>query len=171
MSSGDVVIRGRAHLVGDHVNTDLIIPGRYCHLASAAEMAAHCFEDLDPGFVSRFRPGGVIVAGLNFGCGSSREEAPVTLKAAGVACVVARSFARIFFRNCVNIGLPILECPAAVVRVTHGDLLAVDFERGSVTIERTGECHRAVPFPPFMQELIRRGGLMADARARLASGR
>ena len=161
-----MIIRGKTYVCGDHINTDLIIPGRYCHLPTE-EMATHCMEDFDPAFFQTFERGGVIVAGVNFGCGSSREEAPVTLKAAGVACVVAAGFARIFFRNCINIGLPIVESPEAVCRICQGDLLEVDTAAGTVSVGSL--VFKTAPFPPFMQELIARGGLVADARARLAS--
>lgn len=163
-----MTLKGKAYCFGDHINTDLIIAGRYCHLP-AEEMARHVMEDEDATFVDRFEKGGIIVGQRNFGCGSSREEAPSTLKAAGISCVIARSFARIFYRNCVNIGLPILECPQACQAVEEGHELSIDTTKGTIKDETTGALFQAAPFPEFMRNLIDGGGLMADARRRLAA--
>ena len=159
---------GKAYCFGEHVNTDLIIAGRYCHLP-ADEMAKHVMEDQDETFVERFEKGGILVAQRNFGCGSSREEAPSTLKAAGISCVIAVSFARIFYRNCVNIGLPILECPEACQKIDEGHTLEIDTTAGTIVDKTSGETFQATPFPEFMKNLIHGGGLMADARRRLAA--
>ncbi len=152
-------IRGTIFKYGDNVDTDVIIPARYLNTPDANELAAHCMEDIDPQFASTVRRGDILVAGRNFGCGSSREHAPLAIKACGVACVIAASFARIFYRNALNIGLPILECPAASESLAAGHLAAVDLAAGTVTDETTGATFAAEPFPPFMQELIKAGGL------------
>ena len=152
-------IMGTAHKFADNVDTDVIIPARYLNTPDAKELAAHCMEDIDADFAKRVKAGDVIVAGRNFGCGSSREHAPLAIKTSGVACVVAATFARIFYRNALNIGLPILECPDAADAVSAGDEVSVDLETGVVTDETTGRSFRAEPFPPFMQELIAAGGL------------
>lgn len=159
---------GRVWKYGDNVNTDVIIPARYLFTSDPKELAAHCMEDLDPQFAPNVRPGDVIVAGRNFGSGSSREHAPVSIRAAGVKCVVAASFARIFYRNAINVGLPILECPEAAAALEHGEEVEVDVEAGTIRRTRTGEVFRAAPFPPFMQEILRSGGLVEYARRRLA---
>ncbi|PZN10028.1 MAG: 3-isopropylmalate dehydratase small subunit [Bacillota bacterium] len=159
---------GRVWKYGDDVNTDVIIPARYLFTSDPQELAAHCMEDLDPDFAANVRPGDVIVAGRNFGCGSSREHAPVSIRAAGVQCVIAVSFARIFYRNAINVGLPILECPEAVQALEHGEEVEVDLEAGTIRRTATGEVFRAAPFPPFMQEILRCGGLVEYARRRLA---
>ncbi|MEW6048256.1 MAG: 3-isopropylmalate dehydratase small subunit [Bacillota bacterium] len=159
---------GRVWKYGDNVNTDVIIPARYLFTSDPKELAAHCMEDLDPQFAPNVRPGDVIVAGRNFGSGSSREHAPVSIRAAGVKCVVAASFARIFYRNAINVGLPILECPEAAAALEHGEEVEVDVEAGTIRRTRTGEVFRAAPFPPFMQEILRSGGLVGYARRRLA---
>ena len=152
-------IQGKAFKYGDNVDTDVIIPARYLNTPDAKELAAHCMEDIDPQFARTVRQGDVIVAGRNFGCGSSREHAPLAIKASGVACVVAASFARIFYRNALNIGLPILECPAAAGGIEAGHLVAADLSTGTITDETTGATFSAEPFPPFMQDLIKAGGL------------
>ncbi|MCR4419584.1 MAG: 3-isopropylmalate dehydratase small subunit [Clostridia bacterium] len=157
---------GRAWVFGDDVDTDLIIPARYLNTTDPAVLAAHCLEAADPDFARKVQAGDILVAGKNFGCGSSREHAPVAIKAAGVACVVAHSFARIFFRNAINIGLPILECPEAA-RVREGDVLRIEADSGRITNITRGETYQAVPFPAFMQEIIRAGGLMNYVAARL----
>ena len=144
----------------DNVDTDVIIPARYLNTPDAKELAAHCMEDLDPSFISRVKPGDIIVAGENFGCGSSREHAPVAIKASGIACVVAKSFARIFYRNSINIGLPIMECPEAADAIAAGDEVHVDFDTGVITDKTTGQTFQAEPFPPFIQKIIADGGLM-----------
>ena len=159
---------GTAHRYGRDIDTDVIIPARYLNTSDAAELARHCLEDLDPGFVGRVRPGDVIVAEENFGCGSSREHAPVAIKAAGVAAVVAKSFARIFYRNAINIGLPILECPAAVDAVADGHTVSIDTEAGVIRDDTTGEEFAVEPFPPFIAQIIAEGGLVARTRRVLA---
>ena len=157
---------GKVYKYGDNVDTDVIIPARYLNAPSPEELAKHCMEDIDAGFAARVRPGEIMVAGRNFGCGSSREHAPLAIKACGVACVIAATFARIFYRNALNIGLPILECPEAAAAIKAGDTVSVDFDTGVITDETTGQTFRGEPFPPFMQELIAAGGLAAYRRAR-----
>lgn len=159
-------IQGRVHRFGDDIDTDKIIPARYLTTSDPAELARHCLEDEDPTFAARIRPGEIIVAGENFGCGSSREHAPLAIKAAGVACVIAESFARIFYRNAINIGLPILECPG-IGTVEGGHELSVDLESGLITDLTDGRTYRAEPFPPFMRELIAAGGLVNYVRRKL----
>ena len=159
---------GTAHRYGRDIDTDVIIPARYLNTSDAAELARHCLEGLDPGFVGKVRPGDVIVAEENFGCGSSREHAPVAIKAAGVAAVVAKSFARIFYRNAINIGLPILECPAAVDAVADGHTVSIDTEAGVIRDDTTGEEFAVEPFPPFIAQIIAEGGLVARTRRVLA---
>jgi 3-isopropylmalate/(R)-2-methylmalate dehydratase small subunit len=158
---------GRVWKYGDNVDTDVIIPARYLSMSTAEELAAYCMVDLDTTFAGNVQPGDVIVAGENFGCGSSREHAPLAIKGAGVSCVVARSFARIFYRNAINVGLPILECPAAADEVKSGHQLQIDLERGKVRDLTTGRTYEAEPYPPFMMEIIRAGGLVPHTRARL----
>ena len=160
------MIRGTVHKYGDNVDTDVIIPARYLNTPDAQELAAHCMEDIDAEFAGRVRQGDIVVAGRNFGCGSSREHAPIAIKASGVACVVAESFARIFYRNALNIALPILECPDAARAIASGDEVSVDIESGEIADLTTGERFAAEPFPPFMQELIKAGGLVAYLRSR-----
>lgn len=145
---------------GDHVDTDVIIPARYLNTTDHAELASHCMEDLDSAFKQKCEKSHIIVAGRNFGCGSSREHAPVAIKAAGIDCVIAKSFARIFYRNAINIGLPILECPAASEAINEGDVVAINFDTGVITDETTGQIFQAAPFPPFIQKIIADGGLM-----------
>jgi 3-isopropylmalate/(R)-2-methylmalate dehydratase small subunit len=159
-------IRGAVFKYGDNVDTDVIIPARYLNTPDPEELAAHCMEDIDAGFARSVRRGDIIVAGRNFGCGSSREHAPLAIKACGVACVIAASFARIFYRNALNIGLPIMECPAAAEVVAAGHEVSVDFETGVIADMTTGESFAAEPFPPFMQELIAAGGLANYLSAR-----
>ena len=151
--------QGKAHKYGDNVDTDVIIPARYLNTAEAAELASHCMEDIDPAFAGKVQSGDILVAGRNFGCGSSREHAPLAIKASGVACVIAESFARIFYRNALNIALPILECPAAAGTIAAGDEVSVDLETGEIIDVSTGQTFAAEPFPPFMLELIAAGGL------------
>lgn len=160
--------RGRAYKYGDNVDTDVIIPARYLNTAEAGELARHCLEDLDATFAGRVRPGDIVVAGRNFGCGSSREHAPLALKASGVSCVVAASFARIFYRNALNIGLAIFESEEAAAGVADGDTLSVDFGSGEIFDETSGAAYRAQALAPFMQELVAAGGLAAYTRARAA---
>ena len=164
-------IHGTAHRYGRDVDTDVIIPARYLNTSDPAELAKHCLEDLDPSFVGKVAPGDVIVAEENFGCGSSREHAPVAIKAAGVGCVVAKSFARIFYRNAINIGLPIVECPKAVDAIADGHVVDVDTEAGTVRDETTGEEFSVEPFPPFIAQIIAAGGLVERTRAQLAADR
>ena len=160
---------GTAHKYGDHVDTDVIIPARYLNTQSHAELAAHCMEDIDTEFVKAVRPGDIMVAGWNFGCGSSREHAPIAIKAAGVSCVIAKNFARIFYRNAINIGLAILECPAAGEGIDDGDEVSVDFDTGVINNVTKGETYQAEPFPPFIKDMIEKGGLMASLRAKEAA--
>ena len=151
---------GRIFRYGDNVDTDVIIPARYLNTSDRKELASHCMEDIDSTFVSSVKEGDIIVAGRNFGCGSSREHAPIAIKESGISCVIAATFARIFFRNSINIGLPILECPAAAEEIKAGDSVSVDFSTGVITDETTGKEYKAEPFPPFMQRLIEAGGLV-----------
>ena len=151
---------GIVHKYGDHVDTDVIIPARYLNTQSHKELASHCMEDIDKDFIHRVKDGNIIVAGVNFGCGSSREHAPVAIKASGISCVIAKSFARIFYRNAINIGLPILECPTASEAIAEGDTVSIDFDTGVITDETTGQTFQAAPFPPFIQNIIAKGGLM-----------
>ncbi len=153
-------IKGKTWKFGDDVDTDAIIPARYLNTTSAKELASHCMEDADPGFASRVKPGDIIAAGKNFGCGSSREHAPIAIKAAGVSCVVARSFARIFYRNAFNMGLPILECPEGAERIRTGDELEIDLDSGIIENHTRQETYRAQAIPPFMQKLVKAGGLI-----------
>lgn len=151
---------GMVHKYGDNVDTDVIIPARYLNTASHKELAAHCMEDIDKEFVSRVKEGDIIVAEKNFGCGSSREHAPIAIKASGVCCVIASTFARIFYRNAINIGLPILECDAAAQEIQSGDDVEVNFDTGVITDHTTGKTYQAQPFPPFIQNIIKAGGLL-----------
>lgn len=160
-------LRGRVWKYGDNVDTDAIIPARYLNVSTAKELAAHCMEDIDAGFAGQVQEGDIIVAGANFGCGSSREHAPLAIKGAGVSCVIAESFARIFYRNAINIGLPILECPAAVAATQAGQTLEVDLEQGTITNLDTGETFNAVPYPPFLMGIIEAGGLIPYTRREL----
>ncbi|MCL2488387.1 MAG: 3-isopropylmalate dehydratase small subunit [Oscillospiraceae bacterium] len=153
---------GMAHTFGNHVDTDVIVPARYLNTANPAELAAHCMEDIDPDFIRRVKPGDMIAAGYNFGCGSSREHAPIAIRAAGVSCVIAASFARIFYRNAINIGLPILECPEAAAAIAAGDEVAVDFDTGVIRNLTSGEQYQAQPFPAFIQSIIEKGGLLGS---------
>ena len=160
-------LMGTVWKYGDDVDTDGIIPARYLNVSDPEDLARHCMEDVDPGFARAVRAGDVIVAGENFGCGSSREHAPLAIKGSGVACVVAKSYARIFYRNAINIGLPILECPQAVEETQKGDLLAADLGAGTVTNLRTGRTYQVSPFPPFIMGIIQAGGLVPYTRERL----
>lgn len=153
-------LNGTVIKYGDNVDTDVIIPARYLNTIDKKELASHCMEDLDTTFTSRVKPGDIMVGGENFGCGSSREHAPVAIKASGISCVIAKSFARIFYRNAINIGLPILECPAASEAISEGDIVSIDFDTGVITDETTGQTFQAAPFPPFIQNIIAKGGLM-----------
>lgn len=151
---------GLVHKYGDNVDTDVIIPARYLNTASHAELAAHCMEDIDRDFVKTVKQGDIIVGERNFGCGSSREHAPIAIKASGVSCVISATFARIFYRNAINIGLPILECDAAAREIRSGDEVEVDFSTGVIHDKTSGKTYRAEPFPPFIQNIIEKGGLL-----------
>ena len=155
----------------DNVDTDVIIPARYLNSQDAAELARHCMEDIDPDFVNKVKPGDIMVGGWNFGCGSSREHAPLVIKTSGTACVIAKSFARIFYRNAINIGLPIMDCAEAVDGIKAGDRVAVDADTGTIANLTTGQVFHAQPFPDFIQEIIAYGGLIPRTKALLAKGR
>ena len=161
--------KGTAFKFGDDVNTDVILPGKYLNLQDPQQLAQHCMESEDPEFVHKAKPGDIMVAGKNFGCGSSREHAPISIKASGISCVIARNFARIFYRNAINIGLAILECPAASEGIDNGDEVAVDFDTGVITNITKNETYQAEPFPPFIKDMIAKGGLMASLKAREAA--
>ena len=152
--------KGRAFKYGDNVDTDVIIPARYLNSSDPAELATHCMEDIDNTFVKRVQKGDIIVATKNFGCGSSREHAPIAIKAAGVSCVIAETFARIFYRNAINIGLPIIECPEAAKGIADGDEVEVDFDSGKIYNKTKGEEYQGQAFPEFMQKIISSGGLI-----------
>ena len=152
--------RGRVHKYGDNVDTDVIIPARYLNTASHKELAAHCMEDIDKDFVKKVKDGDIIVADKNFGCGSSREHAPIAIKASGISCVIASTFARIFYRNSINIGLPILECDEAAKDIEDGDIVSVDYDTGVILKETKNKKYQAEPFPEFIQNIIRKGGLI-----------
>lgn len=151
---------GTVHKYGDNVDTDVIIPARYLNTSSHKELALHCMEDIDKDFVKNVKEGDIIVAEKNFGCGSSREHAPIAIKASGVSCVIASTFARIFYRNSINIGLPILECEQAAKEINSGDKVSVNFDTGVITDETTGKTYQAEPFPTFIQNIIAKGGLI-----------
>ena len=156
--------KGLVHKYGDNVDTDVIIPARYLNTSDANELAKHCMEDIDNTFVSRVNKGDLIVAGWNFGCGSSREHAPLVIKTCGTGCVIAKSFARIFYRNAINIGMPILECEAAAEEIEDGDEVSVDFGTGVITNITKGKTYKAEPFPSFIQNIIGKGGLLASLK-------
>lgn len=153
-------IKGSVHKFNDNVDTDVIIPARYLNTSDPKELATHCMEDIDATFSTKVRRGDIIVAGKNFGCGSSREHAPIAIKASGVSCVIATTFARIFYRNALNIALPILECAEAAENINDGDVVSVELATGIIRNENSGMTFKAEPFPPFMQELIETGGLI-----------
>lgn len=152
--------KGRVIKYGDNVDTDVIIPARYLNSSDPAELATHCMEDIDKEFVHKVRPGDIMVAAKNFGCGSSREHAPIAIKASGISCVIAETFARIFYRNAINIGLPIIECPDASRNIQEGDEVLIDFETGTITNVTRNEQYIGQAFPPFMQRIIDQGGLI-----------
>lgn len=152
--------KGSVFKYGDNVDTDVIIPARYLNSSDPAELAKHCMEDIDNSFINKVKPGDIIVAAKNFGCGSSREHAPIALKAAGISCVIAQTFARIFYRNAINIGLPIIECPKASAEIQAGDEVQIDFNTGLITDLTTGKTFQGQAFPPFMQKIIAEGGLV-----------
>ena len=156
--------KGRVFKYPNNVDTDVIIPARYLNTADAKELAKHCMEDIDANYVNQVEPGDVMVAGWNFGCGSSREHAPLVIKTCGTGCVIAKSFARIFYRNAINIGLPILECEAAAEEIQAGDEVSVDFDTGVITDHTTQKTYQAEPFPEFIQNIIKKGGLLASLK-------
>ncbi|HEY51470.1 MAG TPA: 3-isopropylmalate dehydratase small subunit [Dehalococcoidia bacterium] len=165
------MLKGKVHKYGADVNTDVIIPARYLNIYDPMELAKHCMEDIDEDFLKRVEPGDIIMATTNFGCGSSREHAPMAIKAAGISCVIAKSFARIFFRNAINIGLPLLECEEAVDNTEAGDVLEVDLSKGEIKNITRGRTFTASPYPDFMAEIISSGGLIEYTKKRLMSGR
>ena len=165
------MLKGKVHKYGADVNTDVIIPARYLNISEPTELAKHCMEDIDKDFLKRVKPGDIIVATTNFGCGSSREHAPLAIKAAGISCIIAKSFARIFFRNAINIGLPLLECVEAVANTQAGDTLEVDLSSGRIKNLTNGKVFTAKPYPDFMAELISAGGLIEYTKKRLESRR
>lgn len=154
------MFKGKAIKYGNNVDTDVIIPARYLNTSEPKELAAHCMEDLDAGFKDKVQPGDIMVAGKNFGCGSSREHAPIAIKASGISCVIAESFARIFYRNAINIGLPILECPEAARDINDGDQIEVDITSGTIIDITTGKTYKSAPFPEFMQQIMAADGLI-----------
>lgn len=154
------MIKGKIHKFGDDVNTDVIIPARYLNTFDISELKNHCMEDLDPDFLKKISAGDIIVAGKNFGCGSSREHAPAVIKASGISCVVAKSFARIFYRNAINIGLPILECDNLFEEADEGDILEISLEEGSIRNLRNGSLYSSAPFPEYILGIINDGGLL-----------
>lgn len=165
------MLKGKVHKYGANIDTDAIIAARYLNVSDAEELAKHAMEDIDADFVKRVQPGDIIVATTNFGCGSSREHAPMTLKAVGISCVIAKTFARIFFRNAINIGLPLMECPEAVDKTESGDTLEVDLASGRIKNVTRNLEFKAQPYPPFMAELIATGGLVEYTKKRLATRR
>lgn len=160
------MVTGKVYKYGDNVDTDVIIPARYLNAPSPEELAKHCMEDIDPAFAGKVALGDIMVGGANFGCGSSREHAPIAIRACGVRCVIAASFARIFYRNAINIGLPIMECPAAAAEIQSGDTVTVDFTSGLIVDETTGKTYQAAPFPDFVAGIISSGGLLSSLKAR-----
>ena len=157
---------GTAHRYGRDIDTDVIIPARYLNTSDPVELGKHCMEDLDEEFVEKVQPGDILVADENFGCGSSREHAPIAIKAAGVSVIIAKSFARIFYRNAINTGLPIMEAPEAVDAIRNGDKVTVDADAGTIRNDSTGETFSAQPFPPFIKEIIEQGGLIERLKSR-----
>jgi 3-isopropylmalate/(R)-2-methylmalate dehydratase small subunit len=166
-----MALRGSAHIYGDHIDTDVIIAARYLNTTDPAELAKHCMEDAGDNFVGRVQPGDLIVAGENFGCGSSREHAPISIKAAGVSAVIAKSFARIFFRNAINVGLPILESPAAADDAKPGDTLEVELETGVIRNVTQGKTYQSEPFPEFLRAIIDAGGLVTYVKAQIPAAK
>ena len=152
--------KGRVICYGNNIDTDVIIPARYLNTTDHKELAKHCMEDIDKDFANKIKPGDIIVAGYNFGCGSSREHAPIAIRESGISCVIAKSFARIFYRNSINIGLPILECEEAATKIEEGDEIEIDFDEGIIKNNTKKEEYKATKFPEFMQELISAGGLL-----------
>lgn len=165
------MLKGKVHKYGANVDTDVIIPARYLNISDSEELAKHCMEDIDPEFVKRVKPGDIIVATTNFGCGSSREHAPLAIKACGISCVIARSFARIFFRNAINIGLPLLESEGAPDNINAGDTVEVDLATGTIKNLTNGKTFTAKPYPDFMAGIIAAGGLIEYTKKRLAEAK
>ncbi len=161
------MVSGKVFKYGDNVDTDVIIPARYLNAPDPAELAKHCMEDIDASFATTVQPGDIMVGGANFGCGSSREHAPIAIRASGVRCVIAASFARIFYRNSINIGFPILECPEAAAAINNGDTVSVDFAIGVIHDDTTGETFQAVALPPFIQKIVEHDGLLPYLKARM----
>ena len=164
------MVSGKVFKYGDNVDTDVIIPARYLNAPSPEELAKHCMEDIDASFAATVKPGDIMVGGANFGCGSSREHAPISIRACGVRCVIAASFARIFYRNAINIGFPILECPEAAAAINNGDTVSVDFATGKIVDETTGETFQAVALPPFIEKIVEHNGLLPYLKARMEKG-
>lgn len=160
-----MIFNGKSIKYGDNVDTDVIIPARYLNTSDHKELASHCMEDIDKEFVNKVQAGDIMVAGYNFGCGSSREHAPIAIKASGISLVIARSFARIFYRNSINIGLAILECPEAVDGISDGDVVEADLDNGVIYNKTTGKSFKTQPFPEFIQKIIANGGLVSSIRA------
>jgi 3-isopropylmalate/(R)-2-methylmalate dehydratase small subunit len=160
--------KGKVWKFGNDVNTDEIIPARYLNVSDPDELAKHCMEDADPDFIKKISDGDIIVAGKNFGCGSSREHAPIAIKSAKISCVLAESFARIFYRNCINMGLAIIEAPDAAKEIKEGDAIEINFDNGEISNKTSGKTYKAKPFPPFMQDLINKGGLMNKIKSELS---
>jgi len=165
------MLTGKVLKYKDNVDTDVIIPARYLNTSDPKELAAHCMEDIDKEFVKRVKSGDIMVAGKNFGCGSSREHAPIAIKESGISCIIAETFARIFYRNSINIGLPILECPQAAREIEDGDKVTVDIKSGEIVNVTKGKKYQAQPFPPFMMELMEVGGLINYVKAKIAGKR
>lgn len=161
-----MIAKGLVYKYGDNIDTDVIIPARYLNTPDMNELAKHCMEDIDIEFAGKVKKGDIMVGGENFGCGSSREHAPASIKAAGIDCVIAKTFARIFYRNAINIGLPIMECPEAAEDIEAGNIVSVNFDTGVITNETTGATYQAAPFPDFIQEIITAGGLMNSINAK-----
>ena len=161
------MVSGKVFKYGDNVDTDVIIPARYLNAPSPEELAKHCMEDIDASFATTVKPGDIMVGGANFGCGSSREHAPISIRACGVRCVIAASFARIFYRNAINIGFPILECPEAAAAIQNGDTVSVDFDTGKIVDDTTGETFQAVALPPFIGKIVEHNGLLPYLKARM----
>lgn len=159
--------QGKVIRYGNNIDTDVIIPARYLNTSDPVELASHCMEDIDKDFVKKVCKGDIMVAGRNFGCGSSREHAPIAIKASGIACIIAETYARIFYRNAINIGLPIIESPEAAAGISDGDTVSVDFDTGEITNETTGKNYKGVPFPEFMQELISADGLIGYIKGKM----
>ena len=155
-----MIAKGKAHKYGDNIDTDVIIPARFLNTSDSKELASHCMEDIDKDFIKNVNSGDIMVGGANFGCGSSREHAPIAIKEAGISVVIAKTFARIFYRNAINIGLAILECPEASEKIEAKDEVEVDFDTGIITNLTKGETYKAQPFPPFIQDIIEKGGLL-----------